>query len=243
MASLNSLEIKNALKSGITEVQVADTPVAIRLKYIGTGSITSVAFDTDQDITMVTSDGGTEEFLFATYTTMGSLADAINNSQYWNAKLVDALRSDLTSGSPFVNNLTASKTAAGYYDALVDTSVTKLLTHRCAYNRYPDGEDRVNSSKAKGSHRVHLTGFKYYCDNAGDEINGVQVWTFDPVNLTETQVYQATAKDITTTTITFASGQSEITSGWNHDLIVRIQDTAGTLANTSLRLEVSYDRE
>jgi len=245
MGSLNSIKLRNALKSGMTEVHVADTPVAIRMKYIGKGSVTGaqIAVDTDQDITLITSDGGTEEFLFADFLTMGALAEAINNSMYWNAELVDALRSDLTATSPFVDDLTTDPTGAGYYEAYIDTDISKRLTYRCAYNRNPNGENGVDSSRAKGAHRVSLIGFTYYCNNGGDEINGVQVWEYNPVLQTETQVYQAIGIDSVSTTVNFAGGEGVITSDWGNDLIVRIQDTAGTLADAGLILEVSYERE
>ena len=242
MGSLNSIKVRSELRHGVTESVVADTPVAIRMKYIGTGSVTSVAVDTDQDITLTTSDGGAEEFLFSDFTTMGALAGAINNSIYWNAKLLDALRADVTAGSVLINDLTTSITGAGYYEAYIDTSVQLTLTYRCAYDRRPDGENRVNSAKPKGAHRVHLQGFTYLADLPASEVNGVRVYEYDPVNQTETQVYQAVAADNSSTTVTFVNGEGEISSSFGNDLIVRIIDSS-TLSDTGLILTTSYDRE
>lgn len=227
MGSLNSIQTKAALAKNVVGTVVADTPVAIRIKYIGTGSVTTVTVDTDQDITLVSSDGGTEAFLLATYTTMGALADAINNSSYWDAKVMDALRSDSTAGSPFVDNASLTITADGYYDALVDTSTTKTLTYRCAYDR------SVNESevKPKGAHRVHLQDVVYYADVTGGAVNEFRIYEFNPTTLAETQIYQATLVDAVETTINFANGEGKITSDWQNDLIVRIVENAA-LADT-----------
>jgi len=220
MASLNSVQVKQALAKTVCGTVVNDTPVAIRMKYIGTGSVTSVATTTATQFVLTTSDGGAETFAFATYTTMGALAEAINNSAYWDARVVDALRADLTADSPFVDNASLTVTADGYYDALVDTSVTKNMTYRCAYNR------GVNWSEQKptGAHRVHLQSVVYKADIFSATANEFRIYEYNPTTLAETQVYQAASVDNTETTVNFANGEGKITSGWNNDLIVRILD-------------------
>ena len=220
MASLNSVQVKQALAKTVCGTVVNDTPVAIRMKYIGTGSVTSVATTTATQFVLTTSDGGAETFTFADYTTMGALAEAINNSAYWDARVVDALRADVTSGSPFVDNASLTVTSDGYYDALVDTSVTKNMTYRCAYNR------GVNWSEQKptGAHRVHLQSVVYKADIFSATANEFRIYEYNPTTLAETQVYQAASVDNTETTVNFANGEGKITSGWNNDLIVRILD-------------------
>ena len=220
MASLNSVQVKQALAKTVCGTVVNDTPVAIRMKYIGTGSVTSVATTTATQFVLTTSDGGAETFTFADYTTMGALAEAINNSAYWDARVLDALRADVTSGSPFVDNASLTVTSDGYYDALVDTSVTKNMTYRCAYNR------GVNWSEQKptGAHRVHLQSVVYKADINSATANEFRIYEYNPTTLAETQVYQAASVDNTETTVNFANGEGKITSGWNNDLIVRILD-------------------
>jgi len=220
MASLNSVQVKQALAKSVCGTVVNDTPVAIRMKYIGTGSVTSVATTTATQFVLTTSDGGAETFTFADYTTMGALAEAINNSAYWDARVLDALRADVTSGSPFVDNASLTVTSDGYYDALVDTSVTKNMTYRCAYNR------GVNWSEQKptGAHRVHLQSVVYKADIFSATANEFRIYEYNPTTLAETQVYQAASVDNTETTVNFANGEGKITSGWNNDLIVRILD-------------------
>lgn len=241
MGSLNSIKVRSELRHGVTESVVNDTPVAFRMKYIGTGSVTSVTVTTATDIVLITSDGGTETFTFATHTTMGALAEVINNSTVWTCKLLDALRADTTTGSDLVDGaLTA--TSADYYDATVDTSAFLSLTYRCAYDRNPDGENRVNSSKPKGAHRVHLQGFTYLADVNAASTNGVRVYEYDPVLQSETQVFQTPSVDNTSTEISFASGEGEISSNWGNDLIIRIIDGT-SMSDTGLILTTSYDRE
>jgi len=240
MASLKSTLERAALAKSVVGAVVADTPVAIRIKYIGSGSVTSVTVDTDQDITLVSVESGTtvtEEYLLATYTTMGALAERINNSQYWDAEVVDALRADSTASSPFVDNASLTLTADGYYDALVDTNVTLTLTYRCAYDR------GVNESevKPKGAHRVHLQDIVYYADVTGGAANEFRIYEYNPTTLAETQVYQATLVDGVETRVNFANGEGEITSDWNNDLIVRIVENAA-LADTCY-MYVSYIAE
>ena len=241
MGSLNSIKVRSELRHGVTESVVNDTPVAFRVKYIGTGSVTSVTVVTAVGITFISSDGETEAFTFATYTTMGALADAINNSSYWNAKLLDALRADVTASSP-LNDGVIAVSGAGYYDATIDTSTLMSLTYRCAYDRNPDGENRVNSVKPKGAHRVHLQGFTYLADINAASANGVRVYEYNPVLQTETEVYQTPSVDNLSTTVTFVSGEGEISSAWGNDLIVRIIDGT-SMGDTGLILTTSYDRE
>ena len=223
MASLNSVQVKQALAKSVCGTVVNDTPVAIRIKYIGTGSVTTVTVDTDQDITLVSSEAGvatTEEYTRIAYTTMGAMADAINNSQYWDARVVDALRADLTTGSPFVDNASVTISADGYYDALVDTSVTFNMTYRCAYDRGVNWAEQ----KPTGAHRVHLQSVVYRADIAQATANEFRIYEYNPTTLAETQVYQAASVDDVETTVNFANGEGKITSGWNNELIVRILD-------------------
>lgn len=223
MASLNSVQVKQALAKSVCGTVVNDTPVAIRIRYIGTGSVTSVTVDTDQDITLVSSEGGvatTEEYLLSAYTTMGALADRINNSQYWDARVVDALRADLTSGSPFVDNASLTVTSDGYYNALVDTSVTFNMTYRCAYDRGVNWAEQ----KPTGAHRVHLQSVVYYANISGATANEFRIYEYDPKLQSETQVYQAASVNSVETPVNFANGEGKITSGWNNELIVRILD-------------------
>jgi len=238
MGSLDSIKLRQAMAVEHSERIASDGSVALRLKYTSTGSVTSVTVTTATNIVLITSDGGTETFTFATYDTMGKLAEAINNSAYWSCKLVDALRADATASKLVDGAITVS--SAGFYDATIDTSVFKAITYRCTFDRFPDGAH--NSSKPKGSHRVHLREIRYLADVNAASANGVRVYETDPKTNAETQVYQTDSVDNSATTIQFASGEGVISSQDGNDLVVRIIDGT-SMSDTGLYLEASYKAE
>ncbi len=237
MGSQGNIAVRQGLAAEEARTVVDDTPVAIRLKYKGTGTVTSVTVDTDQDITLVTSDGGTEAFLLATYTTMGSLVDAINGSAYWEAKLLDALRADATSGSPFIDDALVSISSDGYYNALVDTSVVKAMTYRATYDR------GVGTNKPEGAHRVRLREIVYSLNISAAAANGFRIYEWDKSAKVETQRYRKASVDVTETTVNFASGQGRLDAGFGNDLIIRVIDGTSLTDATGNFLECVFTRE
>lgn len=213
---------------------VADGPVAIRLKYIGTGTVTSVTVTTATNVVMVTSDGGTDTYVFSTYATMAQLQEAISADGIFEARVIDALRSDATA-SVLVNGA-VTKSTDGYYDLAVDTSAAKSLSYCCAYDR------DVNKRSAHRNHRVKLNEFIYYATLGNASTNDVQIWERDPFNNTEVQAYQATSVSATVTTIRFAAGKGSIASGFGNELIVRLVDNT-SLSDTGAYLQLNYIRE
>ena len=242
MGSLDSILVKQGNSQNIAATTLDDGPVAIRLKYIGTGTVTSVTVTTATNIVMVTSDGGTDTYLFATYTTVGTLADAINGDGIFEAKILDALRTDQTDNSDFI---TGAKTisSAGFYDVTVDTDTAQnaggdfVFTHRCTYDRNP------GSQKPSGSHRVRLSEVIYNVNVNGAEAKGFQIFEYDAINKTETIVYQKVSVDATATTVNFASGNSTLDAGIGNDLIVRVKDTTSITDADDNLLICSYTRE
>ena len=93
MASKDSLETRKLLAKGTVIQAGSDKSVALRLKYKGTGSVTSVTVVTATSVECITTDGGTDTYAFATYTTMGALADKINSDGIFECKVLDVLRS------------------------------------------------------------------------------------------------------------------------------------------------------
>lgn len=226
MASLETLQMRNALSRGEVRQVGTDTPIAIRLKYIGTGTVTSVTTTTATDITMVTSDGGTDAYAFATYTTIGTLVDAINKDGIFSAKVLDSVRSE-TTASQFINGaITAgSEDGISYYDVLVDTDAADYFAVRLTYDR---GFDKSHKSK----HRVDLQEIVYLIDLGTAAANAVKIYKIDSDAVTETLVYQALSVDNTETTIRFANGEGVLSSDEGGDLVVKIDDS-GNLANAS----------
>ena len=233
-SSRDFAETRELLGGAKAAMIVADEPVAIRLKYKGTGTVTSVTVTAATGVVNITSDGGTDSYTFAAYTTMGALEDAINSDGVFEARVLDALRSDnpddvLVAGAKTI-------TTDGYYDLVVDTSVQKALTYRCTYDR------NVKSKAPAENHRVKLNEFMYYATLGGASVNDVQVWECDIAKNIETQVYQALSVSATVTTVRFAAGKGSIASGFGNDLVVRLIDPT-SLADSGAYLQVNYTRE
>jgi len=243
MASLDSILVKQGIAQNTVGTVVDDTPVALRLKYVGSGTVTSVVLTTAVDIEMITTDGGTDTYAFSTYTNMGLLADKINGDGIFECKILDALRTDETTNSDFVENLTLTASSAGFYDCLVNTDTAQnagndfIYTYRCTYDRNPGGE------QPKGSHRVRLSEVLYNVTTNGAEAKGFQIFEWDAANKTETIVYQKVSATATATTVNFASGNKTLDAGIGNDLIVRVKDTTSITDDAGNYLICSYTRE
>lgn len=219
MGSLDSALTRQALAKGIVRRVLDDTPIAIRLRYIGSGTVTSVVVDTDQDVTLTTSDGGTDEYLLATYTTMGSLVDAINADGIFEAVLIDALRTDSTGSSALVDDsdVTAGTDENGVivWDALADTSVVKAHTV-CLSPAKPNFDQPKH-------HRVSIQEIQYNSNVNGASADAVRI--YKRKGSTETQIWGAASVDATLTTINFASGEGKITGNPDEEFVIRVQDS------------------
>lgn len=221
MASLESLQVK-ALKAQNVALQVGtDSPIAVRLTYKGTGTVTSVTVTTATNIVMVTSDGGTDTYAFATYDTVGKLVDAINADGIFEAKVLDTLRS-LATASQFVDGAISSSVVEGVsvWDVLVDTSAADYFAIRLCADRDPD--------TVKTGKRVKLAEVKY----------GINLGTADRVKIYEVDgaveklLLNEAAVDTTDTQILFASGQKTVDASYGRDLVVYIKD-GGNLADAA----------
>jgi hypothetical protein len=226
MASLNSLQLRAATARGIVNQVVDDSPVAVRLKYVGSGTVTSVTVTTATDITFVTSDGGTDAYTWANYTTLGALVDKINSDGIFEARILDALRTTAT-GAGLVIDGAITISSEGYYDMKSDTSNADFLAARISYDR------ATGSSKLRAGHRVHLQSIVTNVTlGGGADANALAVYQYNPANQVETLIWKATPTTGSEATITWASGQGKITADEGCDLIVIVSDatsTTGTL--------------
>lgn len=195
-----------------------DTPVAIRMRYIGTGTITSVTTTTATNIVMVTSDGGTDTYAFATYTTVGSLVDAINADGIFEARVLDTLRSKATASQFVTGAITSTDSVGGkaIYDVLVDTSAAQYLAARLSYSR----EFNVD----RKTHRVHLQEAKYYATLGAAAANKFQIYRISASGTTETVVHQALSVSATATTFSLASGMGRLSSVEGGEIVVMLSD-------------------
>lgn len=233
MPSLEALQTRSYLKRGVIGQVADDQSALIVLKYIGTGSVTSVTVTTATDITMVTSDGGTDAYTWASYTTVGALVNAINKDGIFQAKIMDCLSTTATgSGLAIAGVLTAD--ANGEYKMMSDTSNALFMAYRITYDR-----TFGTSVKLRNGHRVSL---KEIVTNVtlggGADANGLAVYECTPNGNSapyagaETVIYQKTPTSGSAATINWASGQGEITGEEGNDLLIIVSDgtsVTGTL--------------
>lgn len=235
MASKDSLDIREKLARGEVGQVVANTPVAIRLRYIGSGSVTSVTIDVSTDIEMVTTDGGTDTYLFSTYTTIGTLIDAINADGIFEAKVLDALRTYATDDQFVDGAITSMPLLDGgglsttVWDVKVDTSAALYIAYRLTYDR---GFLRKQSQR---QHRVHLQEIEYYADLTAAN-DSLQVHECD--GTIEYKKFGKLSVDTTDTTINFSDGSGKLTAREGDDLVIVLK-TAGALSDTSLSLLIT----
>lgn len=239
MASRDSLEVRKLLETGVVIQQGADTPIAIRMRYTGTGSATSVTVTTATDLTTVSTEAGlgtvTKTYLFSTYSTVGELNDAILADGLFEPKVLDALRSDDTTGSEFVTGaITAGTDANGIvvWDVTVDTSVALWVTS-CITNAR-----NFNTVMLNRTHRVHLQQIDYFATLGAAGSNGVAVFlrrsgAAGIGSNTETQIYGGVSVSATAESIVFANGYGKISGQDGDELIVRLQDPT-SISDTAL---------
>lgn len=213
---------------GVVVAVKDDTPIMLRLRYIGGGTVTSVTVTTATSLVTIDSVGGTKTYLFATYTTLATLAAAINSDGFFQAVVLDALLTDATNASNIVENtaITAGTDDNGVvvWDLHADTSVNKSITAALSLHRNFD-------TNGKG-HRVHLQEIVYNVDVSAAAANAVRVYHRTPAGV-ETQILGRASVDATTTTITWVSGNGKITAGDNCDLIIRVQDATSVTDATA----------
>lgn len=218
MASLDSVLTRQALAEGVVRQHEDDESIALRLRYVGTGTVTSVTVDTATDFEVITSDGGTDTYAFATYTTVGSLADAINADGIFEVVVLDALRSDSTGSSAFVNGAITSGTDENgvvVWDVLSDTSAVDYATVTLS-------PKSPNFDMPKGR-RVHVQEISYNQNVSAAEQGAVRIYRRR--GATETLIFAHVSVDATVTTINFASGEGKITGKPDDEFIFRVLDT------------------
>lgn len=217
MSSLDSILTRKALAIG-TVVQVGtDTPVALRLRYAGTGSVTSVTVTAATNIVMVTTDGGTDTYAFATFATLGALADAINADGIFEAKVIDDLRSSATASQYVTGAITAGNDTNGVvvWDVKLDTSAALRMVACLTASRDFD---------APKGRRVSLKELRYSVNMGTAAADSANVYLRR--GGVETKIVSGLSVDTTETSITFAGGQGEITGKEGDEIIVLVKDAA-----------------
>ena len=217
MSSLDALLIRQAQSRGIVkQVTGNDTSVAFTLDYVGTGTITSVTVDTATDIEFITSDGGTDTYAFATYTTLGTLVDKINADGIFQARVVDGLRSQSTGSSALLTGeITVS--SDGLYRAYWDTSAALHMSIRLSYNE--------DNSRLRNSHRVSLKEIVTSLTlGVGADAAAMKIYETNSYGSTETLLISRTPTSGSVVTLNWASGVGSITAANGNDLVVVVTD-------------------
>lgn len=216
MASLDSIQIRQGLAEGVVVRTATDTGVMIRLRNLTGGAVTSVTVTTATNIVIITANGGTDTYAFATYATLGAVVDAINADGIFQAKILDGLRSDASASTIVTGAVTAGADSNGVtvWDLKEDNSAKLSMTACLSAHR-----DWDTPSK-----RVHLQEFRYSVNMGTAAADSAQVWLRKGV--VETQLVGLLSVDTTDTTITWANGQGKITSPVDGEIIVRVKDAA-----------------
>jgi hypothetical protein len=232
MASLDSLSVRNLLKTGVSVYSATDKQVALRLRAkAAAGAVTSITTVTATGVTIVTAGGGTDAYLFSAYATMGALADAINADGMFECRVLDVLRSAASDDALLAEALTTptyDENGNAVYDIKVDTSgmfgVGACLSSARGFDSPYAG------------HRVHLAEIAYVA-NMGTAANDQLVITArDIASGVERVLWKGATVDTTATTVTFASGTGYISSRDGEEIIVSIKDAASMADGAYMRL-------
>lgn len=228
--SLQSVQERQINTKGVVAKITNDKGVAIRLSFVSNGSlsITSVTTTAATDITIVWSDATTTIYDFATYATIGELADKINSDGYFEAKVLDALRADATADQ-FVDGVISLSYQYGvpFYDVLVDSSAALYWAYRISADRLKlKGKENVAEK-----HRTHLLEIVYLANVSAASADSVQVWDITPDGKFETQLLSEVTVDNTKTTIKFNDYDNKLSClDDGHELLVKVKDGT-SLAN------------
>ena len=242
MNSLNAVQYRSIAKKFVIGQTNVDQDVALRMKYVGTGTVTSVTVTTGTDITMVTSDGGTDAYTWANYATLGALADKINSDGIFQVKILDGLRSETTAGSRFINGAISASSdgVENVYDMLWDTNTAGL---RLAYRLTYDRTFGTNQKLADG-HRVTLQEVVTSLTlGVGADAGAWKIYECAPASrgATETLLISRTPTTGSVETWNVASGNGGITAADGNDLVFIVSD--GTSFATTDYIRVSGIRE
>ena len=245
MASLESLLTRQYAAQPMSGRTVDDKSIAFEIVHTSSDAVTSVTVVSGTGITLIDAAGTSGSLAFNTYTTVGALVDQINTLANWKARILDALRATSTASSVLLPNSAITAVTIGgesVYQVFLDQSVANDVFYRVANDRgvLRTEEGTLKTEVPKNSHRVKIEGITYRENISGATVNGVRIYSYDPVTLTETQIYGTTSVDDTATSLDFT--KSPITSADGGELIVRITDSAISDTITNF-LQVDYIRE
>lgn len=247
MASLESLKIREAAAQSMSGRTVDDKSLAIEIVHVATGDNPAVTVVSGTGITLADDDYTTGSLAFSTYTNLGKVVDEINanHNLYWEARIIDGLRSTSTGSSVLIPNSGITAVERGgetIYEVFIDQSVNDSVFYRVSKDRGVLRNDnaRLKTEEPLGSHRVKITGIKYRENISAATLGGLRIYEFDATNVTETLIWSSITVDDTSTTHDFTD--NPITASDGNDLVVMFNDSAITDTSTNF-LQVDYIRE
>jgi len=224
MASLDSVNIRKALTSGVVRQRADDASKALRIRYIGAAGTASINVTVATQVAMIDATASVA-YTWANYATMGALADAINASGLWEVKLLDCLRGDVTLNSFKTGGVITSGTDENgvvVWDLVHDNNITSNSSFFATVCLSPF----YNFDSPKG-HRVHVRQLDYCQNVSAAEAGAVRLYKRkdeDSEILIWSNVSVDSTGGTTVTSHTFASGEGYISGGDNEEFIFRVQD-------------------
>lgn len=218
---------------------VEDTPTALRITHIGNVKPTSVVVTTATNI-VLTDATAASTFTFGSGNgTLGALVDNINATARWRAKILDGLRSTLTTASNLVaGSLTINGTHGEMgWDVKLDTTTTFTFAVRATYDR------SAGNLRQIGGHRVKVNHFEYVLNVGTAAADKVRIYEWDPVLKTESQIFSAASTQNTSTVTTHDLSKAPVTAKEGNDLIVLVTDAASISDAATNYLQVLYTLE
>lgn len=246
MTSIDALRSKELKARTLTGITTDDKSLAIEIVYIKSSNpVVTLASATG--LTLADDDYTTGSLAFSTYTNLGLLVDEINQNHnlYFQARIIDGLRSTLTASSVLIPDsaITATeRNGEDIYEIFMDQSVNDSMFYRVSLDRGVLRTDDafLRTTVPQEGHRVKINGIRYQVNISGATANGLRIYEYNPVGDVETQILEWTSVDNTSTEIDLSD--FPITADYGNDLIVMFNDSAISDATTNF-LQVEYVRE
>lgn len=240
MGSQDAARTRELNKEGVLTHLKDDESVAIRLRYIGSGTVSDVNVDASTNFEMVSSDGGTDTIVFGAgagqANNVGELVDLINGLGIFEAKVLDCLRSESADDS-FVDGTINSYVLDGVtvWDVLVTTDATDTAVV-CAT---PDRGFSMGAALS-GKKVVRLKKAFYNQNVSAAEPSAVKI--IKRKGSAETVVASWTSVDATDTTVfDYTASDFAITARRGEELLFSVEDATSITDAAANFIEVSYE--
>ncbi len=232
----------NAVRENIGRVLAADQGVALRIRYVGSGesssdyanavlvSATSLTLSVNAVADSTVGASGVLEF--ATYTTLGTLVDAINLSSNWEAEIVAGLRSDTVNGSELLARSTSTFRPWKSIDLYFDSSDNGVLGVDFCLE---PGEAFARPDQRQ-QHRVGLKQILALVNTSGGE--AIQIYAYE-VGPDRAASLRTLAQFEATDNSAFDSGDMEVPiaqAAWGNSILVRFRGTGWQDSTAYLRV-------